>query len=119
MLLQIPVFIGLYQALMYSIELRHASFIPTVPFFGDMVWLADLSAKDPYYVTPLLMGASMFLQQKMSPTSGDPTQAKIMLFMPVIFTFLFLNFPAGLVVYWLVNNLLSILQQWLMLRKTN
>jgi len=115
MMLQIPVFFGLYQALLGAIELRHAAFIPHVPF-TDMVWLADLSAKDPYYVTPLIMGASMFLQQKMTPAAGDPTQAKIMLFMPVIFTVMFLNFPSGLVVYWLVNNILSIAQQWLLTR---
>jgi YidC/Oxa1 family membrane protein insertase len=83
-----------------------------------MVWLADLSSKDPYYITPLIMGATMFIQQKMTPAPGDPTQAKIMLFMPVIFTFMFLNFPAGLVVYWLVNNVLSIAQQWWMMRKS-
>jgi len=116
MLLQIPVFIGLYQALLYSIELRHASFITHVPF-TDIIWLADLSAKDPFYVSPIIMGASMFLQQKMTPSPGDPTQAKIMLFMPVIFTFIFLNFPAGLVVYWLCNNILSIAQQWWLLKK--
>ena len=117
MLLQIPVFFALYQALLGAIELRHAAFIPHLPF-TDMVWLADLSAKDPYYITPLVMGATMFLQQRMSPPMGDPMQAKIMMFMPVIFTFLFLNFPAGLVVYWLVNNMLSIAQQWLMIRKS-
>ncbi len=116
MLLQIPVFLGLYQALLGAVELRHASFITHLPF-TDMVWLADLSAKDPYYITPLIMGVTMFLQQKMTPSPGDPTQQKIMLFMPVIFTFLFLNFPAGLVVYWLVNNVLSIAQQWWLLRK--
>jgi YidC/Oxa1 family membrane protein insertase len=117
MLMQIPVFFALYQALLGAIELRHAAFIPHLPF-TDMVWLADLSAKDPYYITPLIMGATMFLQQRMSPPMGDPMQAKIMMFMPVIFTFLFLNFPAGLVVYWLVNNVLSIGQQWLMIRKS-
>jgi YidC/Oxa1 family membrane protein insertase len=117
MLLQIPVFFALYQALLGAIELRHAAFIPHLPF-TDMVWLADLSAKDPYYITPLVMGATMFLQQRMSPPMGDPMQAKIMMFMPVIFTFLFLNFPSGLVVYWLVNNVLSIGQQWLMIRKS-
>ncbi|MBU1003740.1 MAG: membrane protein insertase YidC [Proteobacteria bacterium] len=115
MMLQIPVFFGLYQALLGAIELRHASFIPHVPF-TDIVWLADLSAKDPFYVTPLIMGATMFLQQKMTPSPGDPTQAKVMLFMPVIFTFLFLNFPSGLVVYWMVNNILSIAQQWMLTR---
>ncbi|MFW6323924.1 MAG: membrane protein insertase YidC [Desulfovibrionales bacterium] len=116
MLLQIPVFIALYQALLGAIEMRHASFIAQVPF-TDIVWLADLSAKDPFYITPIIMGATMFLQQKMTPTPGDPTQAKIMMFMPIIFTFLFLSFPAGLVLYWLVNNVLSIGQQWLMTRK--
>jgi len=115
MVVQIPVFFGLYKALLGSIELRHASFINHVPF-TDLVWLADLSVKDPFYVTPLIMGATMFLQQKMTPTGGDPTQAKIMLLMPVVFTFMFLNFPAGLVVYWLVNNVLSIAQQWWMMR---
>ena len=118
MLLQIPVFFALYQALLGSIELRHAAFITYLPF-TDIIWLADLSAKDPLYITPLVMGATMFLQQKMTPAPGDPTQAKIMMFMPVIFTFLFLNFPSGLVVYWLVNNVLSIAQQWLLLRKAS
>ncbi|WP_027183524.1 membrane protein insertase YidC [Desulfovibrio inopinatus] len=116
MLIQIPVFIGLYQGLLNAIELRHAPFIAHLPF-TDMIWLADLSAKDPYYITPLIMGATMFLQQKMTPSPGDPTQAKIMLLMPIVFTFLFLNFPSGLVVYWMVNNVLSIAQQWLMIRK--
>ena len=116
MLLQIPVFFALYQALLGAIELRHAAFIPHLPF-TDMVWLADLSAKDPYYITPLIMGATMFLQQRLSPPMNDPMQAKIMMFMPVVFTFLFLNFPSGLVLYWLVNNILSIAQQWLMVRK--
>jgi len=115
MIVQIPVFFGLYKALLGSIELRHAPFITHLPF-TNLVWLADLSAKDPYYITPLIMGATMFIQQKMTPTGGDPTQAKIMLLMPVVFTFMFLNFPAGLVVYWLVNNVLSITQQWWMMR---
>jgi len=110
MILQIPVFFALYQALLYSIELRHSPFIPTVPLLGYK-WIIDLSAKDPLYITPLIMGASMFLQQKMTPTTGDPMQAKIMLLMPVIFTVMFLNFPSGLVIYWLVNNVLSIGQQ--------
>lgn len=116
MVVQIPVFFGLYKALLGSIELRHAGFINHVPF-TDLVWLADLSVKDPFYVTPLIMGATMFVQQKMTPAGGDPMQAKIMLAMPVVFTFMFLNFPAGLVVYWLVNNVLSIAQQWWMMRK--
>ncbi|MBN2232783.1 MAG: membrane protein insertase YidC [Deltaproteobacteria bacterium] len=105
---QIPVFFALYRSLMVAIELRHA------PFFG---WITDLSDKDPYYVTPILMGLTMFLQQKMTPTTGDPTQAKMMLFMPVIFTFMFLNFPSGLVLYWLVNNVLSIGQQYMVMRQ--
>lgn len=103
MVVQIPVFFALYKALMFSIELRHA------PFY---LWITDLSSKDPYYITPIIMGATMFIQQKMTPTSMDPTQAKIMLMLPVIFTFMFLNFPSGLVIYWLVNNILSIAQQY-------
>lgn len=103
MLIQIPVFFALYQVLMNSIELRHAPF---------MFWITDLSAKDPYYITPLVMGATMFIQQKLTPTPNiDPIQAKIFLFLPVVFTVMFLNFPSGLVIYWLVNNLLTIAQQ--------
>jgi len=105
MLIQIPVFFGLYEALLVSIELRNA------PFFG---WVQDLSVQDPYHVYTILMGASMFLQQKMTPMAGDPTQAKMMMFMPIIFTgmFVFYPVPVGLVIYWLVNNLLSIAQQF-------
>lgn len=102
-LIQIPVFFGLYKTLLYAIELRHSPFI---------WWIRDLSDKDPYYITPVIMGATMWWQQKMTPTGGDPTQQKIMLWMPVIFTFLFLNFPSGLVIYWLFNNILSIGQQY-------
>ncbi|MEW6595390.1 MAG: membrane protein insertase YidC [Thermodesulfobacteriota bacterium] len=121
MLLQIPVFFALYKVLLQSIELRHAPF---------MLWITDLAAPDRLYigfdipwlhgipVLTLLMGGSMFVQQKMTPTTGDPTQAKIMLFMPVIFTFMFLNFASGLVLYWLVNNLLTIGQQYLVNRET-
>ena len=109
-LVQIPVFFGLYQALLNAIELRHAVFIPYLPF-TNIPWLTDLAAPDPFMISPLIMGASMFIQQKMSPPPGDPTQAKIMLFMPVIFTVLFINFPSGLVLYWLVNNIISIGQQ--------
>lgn len=116
-LVQIPVFIGLYQALLNSIELRHAAFIRYLPF-TDIVWLADLSAADPFYITPILMGATMFLQQWITPAAGDPTQQKIMMFMPLVFFFMFLNFPAGLVLYWLCNNILSVGQQWWMLRKS-
>jgi YidC/Oxa1 family membrane protein insertase len=103
MILQIPVFIALYQVLLVSIELRNAPFI---------FWLHDLSEKDPYYVTPIIMGASMFLQQRMSPAVGDPTQQKMMMILPLVFTFLFLNFPSGLVIYWLVNNILTVTQQY-------
>ena len=103
MVIQIPVFFGLYKTLLYAIELRHS------PFFG---WIQDLSDKDPYYLTPIIMGGTTFLQQKMTPMGGDPMQQKIMLWMPVIFTFLFLNFPAGLVIYWLFNNIISIGQQY-------
>lgn len=103
MLLQIPVFIALYHALFFSIELRGAPF---------MLWIQDLSQSDPYFVTPVLMGATMFLQQKLTPTVADPVQQKIFLMMPIIFTFLFITFPAGLVIYWTVNNLLTISQQY-------
>lgn len=103
-LIQIPVFFALYRVLLNSIELRHAPFIT--------YWINDLSSKDPTLISPLLMGASMFIQQKMTPTVGDPAQAKIMLVMPVMFTFMFLSFPSGLVIYWLVTNVLSIAQQY-------
>ncbi|MDR2161973.1 MAG: membrane protein insertase YidC [Desulfovibrio sp.] len=115
-LVQIPVFFGLYQALLNAIELRQAAFIAHLPF-TDTLWLADLSVRDPLFITPLVMGSTMFLQQKLTPASGDPTQAKMMLFMPPIFTLLCFNFPAGLVLYWLVNNVISIFQQWWQLRQ--
>ena len=115
-LIQLPVFFGLYQALLTSIELRHAPFIKYLPG-TDMLWLADLSTKDPLYITPIIMGVTMFLQQRMNPPAADPMQQKIMMFLPLIFTVLFLNFPAGLVLYWLVNNVLSIAQQQMMIRK--
>lgn len=102
-LIQIPVFIGLYWVLIESVELRQAPFI---------FWIQDLSTKDPFYVLPVLMGISMFLQQRLNPPAPDPMQQKIMLFMPIVFTGLFLNFPAGLMLYWFVNNILSFLQQW-------
>ena len=109
MVIQLPVFFGLYRALLYSIEMRHAPFI---------FWIQDLSAKDPYYITPIIMGATMFLQQRMSPQpGGNEIQAKMMMWMPVIFTFLFLNFPSGLVIYWLFNNVLSIGQQYYINKK--
>ena len=115
-LIQLPVFFGLYQALLTSIALRHASFITYLPG-TDIIWLADLSAKDPLYITPIVMGITMFLQQRLSPPATDPTQQKVMMFLPLIFTALFISFPAGLVLYWLANNILSIFQQWMMMRK--
>jgi YidC/Oxa1 family membrane protein insertase len=115
-IIQIPVFFALYKALLNSIELRHACFIKYIPF-TDKLWLVDLSVKDPYYITPILMGLSMFVQQKMTPTGGDAFQEKLMYIMPVFLTFLFLNFPSGLVVYWLVNNILSIFQQYMVNKK--
>lgn len=107
-LVQIPVFIALYWALLESVELRQA------PLF---LWIQDLSTKDPYYVLPLLMGISMFIQQKLNPPHMDPMQQKVMQFLPVIFTAFFAFFPAGLVLYWVVNNILSIAQQWYITRK--
>ena len=108
MLLQIPVFFALYKVLMIAIELRGAPF---------MLWVTDLSAKDPYYILPIVMGITMVVQQKMTPTSLDPKQNKLMMLMPVIFTFMFLNFASGLVLYWLVNNVLSIIQQYITNKK--
>ncbi|MGH8764338.1 MAG: membrane protein insertase YidC, partial [Burkholderiales bacterium] len=107
---QIPVFIALYWVLLAAIELRHAPFI---------LWIRDLSAQDPYYVLPILMTASMVLQTRMNPVPPDPVQAKVMRFMPFIFSVFFFFFPAGLVLYWLVNNILSILQQWQIQRLFN
>jgi len=100
---QIPVFIALYWVLLQSVELRQAPF---------MLWIQDLSAKDPYYVLPLIMGATMFLQTRLNPTPPDPIQARMMQIMPIVFSIFFFFFPAGLVLYWLVNNVLSIAQQW-------
>ncbi|WP_430460750.1 membrane protein insertase YidC [Thalassolituus sp. LLYu03] len=102
-LVQMPVFISLYWVLMESVELRQA------PFF---LWIHDMSVMDPYFVLPLIMGASMFLQMKLNPTPPDPMQARVMQFMPIIFTVFFLWFPAGLVLYWVTNNILSITQQY-------
>lgn len=104
MLLQMPVFLALYWVLLESVEIRHAPWI---------LWIQDLSAKDPYFVLPLIMGASMLLMQKMQPMPTDPMQAKVMQIMPIAFTFFFMLFPAGLVLYWTVNNLLSMAQQWI------
>jgi len=102
MVVQIPVFFALYKSLMFSIELRHA------PFY---FWITDLADKDPYYVTPVIMGVTMFIQQKMTPSNMEPMQQKMMLALPVVFTFMFLSFPSGLVLYWLLNNVLTIGQQ--------
>jgi YidC/Oxa1 family membrane protein insertase len=107
-LVQMPVFIALYWTLMESVELRQAPFI---------LWIKDLSVMDPYFVLPLLMGASMFFMQMLNPPPPDPMQAKIMKWMPVVFTFFFLWFPAGLVLYWVVNNLLSMAQQFIITRQ--
>ena len=108
MLLQMPVFISLYWVLMESVEIRHAPWI---------FWIQDLSAKDPYFVLPIIMGASMLFMQKLQPAPTDPMQAKIMQIMPIAFTFLFMGFPSGLVLYWTVNNLLSMAQQWFVNRQ--
>lgn len=107
-LIQMPVFIALYWVLMESVELRHAPFI---------LWIQDLSVKDPYFVLPLIMGATMWIQQKLNPTPPDPMQAKVMQMMPIVFTFMFLVFPAGLVLYWVVNNTLSIMQQYVITKQ--
>ena len=107
-LVQIPVFIALYWVLLESVELRQASFIG---------WLDDLSLHDPYFVLPILMGVTMLIQQKLNPTPPDPMQAKIMMALPFVFTFFFLFFPSGLVLYWFVNNVLSIIQQWVITKK--
>jgi YidC/Oxa1 family membrane protein insertase len=104
MLLQMPVFVALFNILYMTIDLRQAPFI---------LWIRDLSAPDPYYVLPILMGVSMVIQQKIMPTTMDPTQAKIMLLLPAFMTVLFLTFPSGLVLYWLTNNVITILQQFL------
>lgn len=108
-LVQIPVFISLYWVLLGSVEMRHAPF---------MLWIHDLSAIDPYYVLPILMGATMIIQTRLNPTPADPVQAKVMMIMPIVFSVFFFFFPAGLVLYWLVNNILSIAQQWHINRST-
>jgi YidC/Oxa1 family membrane protein insertase len=109
LLLQLPVFYALYGAFLNAIELRHSPFI---------LWIRDLADKDPTYITPLLMGATMYFQQKISTVSADPSQAKMMTFMPLLFIFIFLNFPSGLVLYWLVTNVLTIGHQMYINRKT-
>ncbi|MBA1293016.1 membrane protein insertase YidC [Pseudomonas lurida] len=107
-LVQMPVFLSLYWVLLESVEMRQAPF---------MLWITDLSIKDPFFILPIIMGATMFIQQRLNPTPPDPMQAKVMKMMPIIFTFFFLWFPAGLVLYWVVNNVLSITQQWYITRK--
>ena len=106
-LIQIPVFIALYWVLVESVQLRQAPFI---------LWIQDLAIKDPYYVLPILNGLAMFVQQKLNPPPPDPTQAKLMMLMPVFLTFVFMNFPAGLVLYWLVNSVYSIAQQYYIMK---
>ena len=108
MLLPMPIFIALYWVLFESVELRQAPFL---------LWIQDLAAKDPFFVLPLLMGGTMYLQQAMSPAMGDPMQVRMMKMMPIVFTVLFLWFPAGLVLYWLVNSVLSVAQQWYVMKK--
>lgn len=109
-IIQIPVFFALYKVLLMSIEMRQA------PFIG---WIEDMSVQDPYFVLPVVMGVSMYIQQKLNPQPPDPVQAKVMQFLPFLFTALFLFFPAGLVLYWVVNNILSILQQRMVMKKMN
>jgi YidC/Oxa1 family membrane protein insertase len=108
MVIQIPIFFALYKVLLESIELKGA---------GWILWIKDLAQHDPYYVTPVIMGVTMVVQQMMTPKTGDPLQRKMMMAMPVVFTFMFLTFPSGLVIYWLVNNTLTIIQQWLIYRE--
>ena len=108
MLVQMPIFIALFNALRNAWELHGATWI---------LWIRDLSAKDPYYVLPVIMGALMFIQNKLNPAATDPTQAQVMNFMPIIFTFMFMNFPSGLVLYWLTNSLFSTVQQLALRRR--
>ncbi|UPQ82835.1 membrane protein insertase YidC [Pseudomonas knackmussii] len=107
-LVQMPVFLALYWVLLESVEMRQAPW---------MFWITDLSIKDPFFILPIIMGLTMFIQQQLNPTPPDPMQAKVMKMLPIIFTFFFLWFPAGLVLYWVVNNVLSIAQQWYITRK--
>jgi len=107
-LVQIPVFIALYWALLETVDLRQAPFI---------FWIKDLSVQDPFYVLPVIMGISMLIQQKLNPTPPDPIQAKVMMALPFVFTFFFAFFPSGLVLYWVVNNILSIAQQWVITKR--
>jgi YidC/Oxa1 family membrane protein insertase len=102
-LIQMPVFIALYWVLLESVELRQAPW---------MLWIDDLSVRDPFFILPVLMGVTMLIQQRLNPAPPDPVQAKIMMVLPIVFTVFFAFFPAGLVIYWFTNNLLSIAQQW-------
>jgi len=108
LLIQMPVFLALYYVLMESVELRHS------PFFG---WIFDLSVKDPYFVLPIIYGITMYFMQKLNPQPTDPMQARIMQMLPLVFTFMFLWFPAGLVLYWVTNNTLSIIQQYIITKQ--
>ncbi len=108
MIVQIPFFIALYYVLIESVELRQSPFI---------FWIHDLSIRDPYFVLPILMGVSMFLQQRLNPPPPDPMQARLFMLMPIFFTVLFAAFPAGLVLYWVVNTCVGALQQWIILRQ--
>jgi YidC/Oxa1 family membrane protein insertase len=107
-LIQIPVFIALYWVLLASVEMRNA------PWLG---WITDLSTPDPYYILPIVMAITMFIQTKLNPPPPDPIQAKVMMAMPIVFSVFFFFFPAGLVLYWLVNNVLSIAQQWYVMKQ--
>jgi YidC/Oxa1 family membrane protein insertase len=115
MIAQVPIFYALYLALSVSVDLQNASFLCFGRFFGADLWICDLAAHDPTYVLPVFMGITMFVQQKMTPTAGDPRQQKMMLLiMPAFFTMMFVNLASGLVLYWTVSNILQILQQWYM-----
>jgi YidC/Oxa1 family membrane protein insertase len=118
MVAQVPIFYALYLALSVSVELQNAPFLCFGRMFGVDLWVCDLASQDPTYILPILMGVSMFVQQKMTPMTGDPRQAKMMLIMPFIFTFMFLNLPSGLVLYWFISNVLQILQQKMMDRSS-
>lgn len=110
MLLQLPIFYALYMVLANAAELQGAPF---------MLWIVDLSKMDKYYILPILMGGTMFVQQKMTPTTGDPAQAKIFMFLPIILTFLFAGLPAGLLLYWVIQNILQIIQQYFINKSIN
>jgi YidC/Oxa1 family membrane protein insertase len=108
MLVQIPIFFAFYKVILISFEFRHEPF---------MLWIHDLSAHDPFFILPLLMGASMWFQQKLNPPATDPIQRQVMQALPIIFTIMFAMFPSGLVLYWFVNNVVSIAQQWFITKR--